>query len=75
MFNLSLTPFSAITILDIWLLGRPRQARQPTRTMRHGLDFCSLAHRLVMLKTTLGVDEVRRKNSVDQGTLAESSLA
>lgn len=43
--------------------------------MRDGLDLRRLTNWLVGLKATLGVDQVRCKDGVDQSRLAQSSLA
>lgn len=43
--------------------------------VRHSLDLGCLADGLVRLSATLGVDEVRREDGVDQRRLAETRLA
>jgi hypothetical protein len=43
-------------------------------TMRDGLDFRRLPHRLIRLKSPLGVDQMRREDSVDERRLAQPSL-
>ena len=43
--------------------------------MRRGLNLGGLAHGLVRLPATLRVDEVRRKDGVDERRLSETSLA
>ena len=42
--------------------------------MRNGLNFCGLSDRVLRLQTTLGVNQVRRENSVDERRLSETSL-
>jgi hypothetical protein len=44
-------------------------------TVRNGLNLGSLPHGLVRLEATLGVNEMRCEDGVDEGGLAESSLA
>lgn len=43
--------------------------------MRDRLDFGGGAHGLIGGETTLGIDQVRRKDGVDQGRLAQTGLA
>lgn len=43
--------------------------------MRDGVDLSRLPHGLVRIETALGVDEVRRKDGVDERRLSETSLA
>jgi len=48
--------------------------QQRKRTMRCSLDFGGLPHGLIRGEATLGVDEVRGENRVDEGRLSETSL-
>jgi hypothetical protein len=43
--------------------------------MRDGLNLCRLSHRLVRREAALRVNQVRRKDSVDERRLSQSSLA
>lgn len=43
--------------------------------MRVGLDLSGRSNRLLRLESTLGVNQVRGKNGVDQSRLAQTSLA
>jgi hypothetical protein len=42
--------------------------------MRSGLNLCGLSDRVLRLQSTLGVNQVRRENSVDERRLSETSL-
>ena len=42
--------------------------------MRDGVNLGRLAHRLIRLKTALGVNEVGREDGVDERRLSETSL-
>lgn len=42
--------------------------------MRNSLDLCRLSDRLVSFQTALGVNQVRRENSVDERRLSETRL-
>lgn len=44
-------------------------------TLGEGVDLDSLAAGLVGLGATLGVNQMRRKDGVDEGRLAETGLA
>jgi len=46
----------------------------PTLTLGEGVDLNRLASRLVRLGASLGVDEVRGKDGVDEGGLAQARL-
>lgn len=42
--------------------------------MRDGVDLSRLPDRLIRLQAALGVNQVRREDSVDQRRLSETSL-
>ena len=42
--------------------------------MRDRVNLSRLAHRLIRLKTALGVNEMGREDGVDEGRLAETGL-
>lgn len=46
-----------------------------TLTLSEGVDLDSLAAGLVRLGATLGINQMRGKDGVDEGGLAESGLA
>ena len=42
--------------------------------MRDGVDLGRLPHRLIRFQATLGVNQVRREDSVDERRLSETRL-
>ena len=77
MLRRSFTPFSTMTAQQIYPV-RTRIGIMSTaskRTMRDGVNLSRLAHRLVRLQATLGVDEVRREDGVDERRLAQPRLS
>lgn len=73
MFNLRRTPFSSMTGRERWLVTAITR-HHVEHTVRDGLDFGSRANRLIGSQATLGVDQVRCKDGVDQSGLSETGL-
>lgn len=77
MFNLRRTPFSSMTSRQLSAIP-PFLVHGHTRgrhTMRNGLDLGGRTDGLVRSQTTLGIDQVRSEDGVDQSRLSETSLA
>lgn len=75
MFRRSLTPFSVMTIVHSYIVEQIEEnANMNRRTMRHGVDLSRLSNRLLRLESSLGVNQMRSKNSVDQRRLPQTSL-
>ena len=74
MFRRSLTPFSVMTMKLCGVSHGQEKTISHKRTMRHGMNLSRLSNRLLCLESSLGVNQMRSENSVDQRRLSQTSL-
>lgn len=77
MFNLRRTPFSSITSHPNLASPLPWHSTNPAaeHTVRDRLDLGGRTDGLVRSQTTLGIDQVRSEDGVDQGRFSQTGLA